>query len=163
MSPLRKSIPVSTFHTYNPFNAIQRTINRAMDDFYNWFERPTSFTENWEDLTLTPSVDIVEDKGNFKVEAEMPGIGPDDVKVSVTNGLLTIKGEKKTSRKDQGKNYMMREIGYGCYQRSLSLPEAADIDQAKASFKKGMLWVTLPKKPEFKKSGRELKIEKMKE
>ncbi len=106
-------------------------------------------------------MDIVDDKENLKIEVEMPGMGEEDIKVSIADGILTIRGEKETSKKDEGKNYVRREIGYGSYERTIPLPDSVDVEKAKASFKKGMLWVTIPKKPESVKRSRELKIEKI--
>ncbi len=69
-----------------------------MRDFYGWFD-PFNFpTERFEKLALSPAVDIVDDKDQFKVEVEMPGMGEEDVKVAIDNGILTIKGEKTTSK-----------------------------------------------------------------
>ena len=86
----------------------------------------------------------------------------EDVKVSVSDGILTVKGEKTTSKQDQDKNYLMREINYGCYERNIPLPDSADLSKVQASFKKGMLWVNIPKKAEAIKERREIKVEKAK-
>jgi len=155
----RKSIPISIQQQSNPFFNIQSALNRAIDDFYSGFDMPKISLERFENLRLNPSIDIVDDKDNFKVEAEMPGMGEDNVKVSINNATLSIKGEKKTSKKDEGKNYLMREISYGSYERHITLPESVDITKAKASFKKGMLWVTIPKKAEAAKQARDIKVE----
>jgi HSP20 family protein len=103
----------------------------------------------------------VEDKDSFKIEAEMPGLGEDDINVNIADGQLTIKAEKKTSRQDKDKNYIAREIGYGSYERTIALPDTVNIDQAKASFKKGMLWIIIPKKAEAMQRSREIKVERV--
>lgn len=136
----------------NPFLALRNELDRVMKDFYN----PGIF----EDLKLHPLVDLVDDKDHFKVEIEMPGMGEEDIKVSIADGILTIKGEKSTSKKDEGKNYITREISYGNYERHISLPASVDIDKAKASFKKGMLWVTIPKTAGSTQHSHEIKVEK---
>lgn len=122
----------------NPFTALQNELNRVMSDFTRM--------DIFEDLNIHPKVDIVDDKDFFKVEAEMSGMGEEDIKVNITDGVLNISGEKRTSRKDKDKNYMMREITYGNYQRQILLPDSVDTDKASASFRKGMLWVSIPKK-----------------
>ncbi|APC91653.1 MULTISPECIES: Hsp20/alpha crystallin family protein [Francisella] len=157
----KKNIPVSVGHQkHKPFWSLQNELNKALGDIYGWFE-PFNFpSERFENLSLSPAIDIVDDKNQFKVEVEMPGMGEDDVKVSIDNGILTIKGEKTTSKQDKDKNYMMREISYGSYERSVSLPDTVDVDKAEASFKKGMLWVILPKKPECAKKYRTLDVKK---
>src|ERR1051326_535892 len=121
----KKNIPVTVIqHSHhNPFLSLQNELNKAMSDFYGLFE-PFNFpNERFENLSLSPAIDIVDDKDQFKVEVEMPGMGEKDIQVSINNGLLTIKGEKTTSKQDKDKNYMMREISYGRYERSVSLPD----------------------------------------
>ena len=104
-------------------------------------------------------MDIVEDKEHFRVQVEMPGMDEKDVKVSLADNILTISGEKSTSKKNEGKKYISREISYGKYERSISLPTTIDVDKAKATFKKGMLWVELPKKEAANASARDIKVE----
>lgn len=144
----------------NPFLAVQGALDEAVDDFYHLIDKPRFSSKEFENLLIEPSIDIVDDKTCFKVEAEMPGLSEEDIKVSINDGILTIKGEKETSTKDEGKNYLRREINYGSYERRISLPDSADLDRAKASFKKGMLWIEIPKTKETKQQARELKIEK---
>lgn len=147
----------------NPFLGLQQEVSRAMNDFYDLFEpHRASLVERLENLKLSPAMDIVEDKDSFKIEIEMPGMGEEDIKVSVSENMLTIEGEKTTSKKDEKKNYVSREICYGRYERSIALPQTADIDKASASFKKGMLWVTIPKKAGSKSSSRKINVEKAK-
>lgn len=157
----KRATPISIQRRNNPLLSLQNELDKAMSDLGNMFEIPYSPLGNFENLAITPSVDIVDDKENFKVEAEMPGIDENDIKVSIGDGLLTIKGEKTVSSKNEGKNYLMREIGYGSYERSIPLPDSVDTDKAKASFKKGMLWVQIPKKAESVRKSRDLPIEKV--
>lgn len=90
----------------------------------------------------------------------MPGMSEEDITVTFNDNKLTIEGEKSTSTKDEKKNFVSREITYGRYERTVSLPLTADVDKATASFKKGMLWVTIPKKALGKGSSKSIKIEK---
>lgn len=158
----RKSLPVQK--DKNPFSSIQSAVNRAMDDFYNLIDSPRlSLTGEFENLIINPSINIVDDKENFKIEAEMPGMGEEDIKVLIGDGYITIKGEKKVSKKNKDKNYLVREIGYGSYERTIPLPDFVDIDKAQASFKKGMLWITIPKRTEAAQRSRELEVKKASE
>lgn len=160
MADWRKSVPISIQSRKNPFLSLQSELDQAMADFYNLFAMPGISADKFENLSLTPSINLVDDKDSFKVEAEMPGLGEEDVKVAINDGMLTIKGEKTVSSKNEKKNYLSREIHYGRYERSVALPDSVDVEKAKASFKKGMLWVTIPKKAEVIKKSRELKVEK---
>lgn len=147
-------------HVINPFLRLQQEVNHAMNDFYDLFEPLNVSLEKSENIKLSPALDIVEDKDCFKIEAEMPGMGEEDITVTFNDNRITIQGEKSTSKKDEKKNFISREITYGRYERTVSLPLTADVDKATASFKKGMLWVTIPKKTLSKESSKSIKIEK---
>lgn len=144
----------------SPFLRLQQEVNHAMSDFYDLFEPMSIDLKKLENIKLSPALDIIESKDSFKIEAEMPGMSEKDITVTFNDNRITIEGEKSTSKKDEKENFVSREITYGRYERSVSLPLTADVDNATASFKKGMLWVTIPKKAQSKVSRKSLKIEK---
>lgn len=158
--PWGRSTPIHIERSRHPFSTLQNELDKVMQGLPNFFETPFSSKTHCEGLFLCPAVNVVEDKETFKAEFEMPGMDETDIKVTVANGVLTVKGEKEVSSKNGDKNYTLREIRYGSYERSMQLPEYVDADKAAATFKKGMLWVTLPKKDKNAKSERDLKIEK---
>lgn len=147
-------------HGMNPFVSIQKEVDKALHGFYDLFESKPFNLKAFENLSISPSMDLVEDNKCYKVEVEMPGMDEKDIQISIKNNILTIHGEKSTSKKDERKNYIAREISYGQYDRSIALPEAANGDKATASFKKGMLWINIPKKAGSTGNGRQIKIEK---
>ncbi|PWY55020.1 Hsp20/alpha crystallin family protein [Legionella qingyii] len=154
-----KGSSIQINRSQNPFLSLQNEVDRLFSDFNDFFS-PSRF--NWgqfEKMDLAPSMDIVEDKEHFCVQLEMPGMDEKDIKVAISDNLLTISGEKSSSKKNEGKKYISREISYGRYERSISLPSSIDVAKAKATFKKGMLWVDLPKKLESKTGSRDIKIE----
>jgi len=157
----KKASPVSIEHHIQPFVGFHRSVNDALNDFYNLFESTGLEKNRFEKLNLLPALDIVEADDHYNVEAEMPGMGEDDIKVCIDGNRLTIQGEKSTSKKHKDKKYVSREINYGKYERTVVLPSSADTDKASASFKKGMLWVTIPKKTEKKKSPRAIHVKKV--
>ncbi|CAM2761522.1 heat shock protein [Legionella steigerwaltii] len=157
----KKGNPISIEHSHNPFLNLQQEVDKAFRDFYDMFASSKSW-DQFENLNLMPSMDVVEDKDHFTIQMEMPGMDEKDISVSFSGNVLTITGEKTTSKKNENKKYISREIGYGKYERSLSLPSTVDIDKVKASFKKGMLWVELPKKAEAKGKSRDIKVEQAK-
>ena len=99
---------------------------------------------------LTPAVDLSETDNEVVVKASLPGVKPEDVDISVNDGILTVKGEKKSDDKTEGENFYRREIRYGAFSRSIPLPAAVDQDKAEAAFTDGVLTVTLPKSAEAK-------------
>lgn len=166
MAGLRKherKIPISKSNLADPFLNLHHEVDRVMDELYGWFDKSKFQLEKFDNLTISPAIDFIEDDKTLKVEAEMPGMGEKDIKVSIDNHMLTISGEKSTSRQDKGKNYSLREISYGRYERSVNLPDNIDIGKAKATFKKGMLWVEFPKKLLSKSKPKKINIEKVKE
>ena len=98
----------------------------------------------------TPAMDVTEDADAYKLTAELPGMSEKDIEVAVSDGTLTLKGEKKQETEQKDKNYYMSERAYGSFERSFTLPEGIDRDKVGAEFAKGVLTITLPKKPEAK-------------
>lgn len=161
LSHLRRYLPTSFRQYRDPLLRMQNALDEALHNIYTTFDLPNFPTEEFENLSLSPSIDIVNDEHRFKLEAEMPGLCEKDIDISVANGMLIIKGEKETSKQDKEKNYTMREIHYGSYERKILLPEDVDTTDVKATFKKGMLWVEMPKKAEQTQAAKHIKIEKI--
>ena len=118
------------------------------DDFFRPFNAALIQTVNrWQAL----AIDVSEDEANLKIEASLPGINPDEVEISVHDGVLTIKSEGEGQ--DEGEadsKYYLRERHYGSFQRAIRLPVEVDADQAEAIFENGVLHLTLPKAEEAK-------------
>ena len=98
-----------------------------------------------EETSWMPTVDISETENGFEIRAELPGVSEKDVNVSVTDNLLTIKGEKHQEAETDGKNYHRVERRYGSFQRSFTLPRHIETDAIKAEFKDGVLTLGIPK------------------
>lgn len=104
--------------------------------------------ENETDTEATywmPTVDISEMENGYEIRAELPGVSQDDVNVSVTDNLLTIKGEKRQEAETDGKNYHRVERRYGSFQRRFTLPAEVNADSIKAEFSDGVLTLSIPK------------------
>ncbi|ACV67778.1 Hsp20/alpha crystallin family protein [Desulfohalobium retbaense] len=93
-----------------------------------------------------PSIDLSETDKDIVVKAEMPGMEPEDIDLSVEGGSLIIKGEKKRETEDHNENYHRIERSYGSFYRTIALPSQVDEANVKANFKRGVLQITLPKK-----------------
>ncbi|HET8997989.1 MAG TPA: Hsp20/alpha crystallin family protein [Acetobacteraceae bacterium] len=106
----------------------------------------------------SPAVDITEDDAAYKLSAELPGMAETEIEVSVVDDTLTIKGEKKQETEKQEKNYYLSERSYGSFQRSFALPDSVDAEKIGAEFAKGVLTVTLPKKPEAKVEAKKIEV-----
>src|SRR5207237_10624958 len=96
---------------------------------------------NW-----SPAVDIKENDSEIRLDLELPGLKPEDVELTAENGVLTVRGEKKSERKDGEENrYHMVERTYGSFLRTFQLPQGIDEDQIKAEFENGILSIHIPK------------------
>ena len=93
---------------------------------------------------LTPAIDVSETDGEIVVKASLPGVKAEDVDISINDGVLTVKGERKSEEKTEGENFYRQEILYGSFSRSVPLPSRVNYEQADAEFKDGVLTVTLP-------------------
>lgn len=145
-------------HWLSPFE-------RMEDLFEDLYRRPfgsrffTGLPSIFEKGELSPSVDIYEEDGNIVLKAELPGMDKKDVEVNLTESSITISGEKKREEKTEKKDYYRYESSYGSFSRSFNLPKEVQTDKAKASFKDGVLKITIPKTEEAKKKEKKLEIE----
>jgi HSP20 family protein len=141
-----------------PLSSLQREMNRVFDNFFGgsmlWPFGPREI----ELESFYPEVDVVETENEIRVKADVPGMDEKDIHVSLAQNTLTIKGEKKEETEDKGKNYHQVERHWGSFYRSISLPSTIDATKADATFKKGVLTVTLPKTAEAKKEEKEIPI-----
>ncbi len=127
------------------FAVMQDRLNRLFGNAY-LRDEDTSFRGNW-----VPSVDIFEtDKHDLVLRAELPGMTRENIDVTVENGTLVIKGEKKFDAEVKEENYRRIERAYGTFYRSFTLPNTVDAAKVTADYKNGVLTVTLPFKEEAK-------------
>ena len=126
----------------DPFVALQRSMNRIFDDFTSGFGVPSLTRSGWNGAW--PRVEINETGNEVKVTADLPGLEEKDIELSLHDGVLTLKGEKKS----ESEGALYSERWHGQFQRSVQLGPEVDPDNVKAAFKNGVLAVTLAKKPE---------------
>lgn len=108
--------------------------------------------------TWAPRVDITEDDKEYIVEAELPGMKKDEVKVTIENGVLSISGERKAEKEEKGKKYHRVERSYGSFTRSFTLPDTSSADKISADFKDGMLKIHVPKSEKAQTKPIEVKV-----
>ena len=97
-------------------------------------------TSHWR-----PAVDISEEEDRFVIHADLPGVDPKDIEITMENGVLSLKGERSSEIKDESKGYSRIERSHGTFYRRFSLPDSADADRIEAKGKNGVLEITLPK------------------
>jgi HSP20 family protein len=141
----------------SPMVSFQKEMNQLFNKFFEDFSAPSWF-KSFEGVNgFNPSVDVKEDEKNVEVIAELPGMEEKDVEVTLTDGALTIKGEKKHEAEEKKENYHRVERSYGSFQRVIPLPEVEN-ENVQASFKNGVLTVTLPKSKVLESKAKKIEI-----
>ena len=125
--------------------SLRREMDRLFDRFLEPARSEMPTLGEWE-----PTVDVSENKDAVIVKAELPGVEQKDIAVSLQDGVLTIKGEKVAEKEEKDKRYHRVERSYGAFVRSMRLPAAVEIATVRATFKDGVVTITLPKAPEAK-------------
>ena len=134
---------------YDPFRDL-RTLQEEVNRLFS-----TNLTRAFGDEGIgrgawAPSVDIYENKDQIVLEAELPGMKQDDFDLSIENNVITLRGERKFEKTDEGDNYHRVERSYGAFTRSFTLPHTVSAEGATAEYNNGVLRVTLPKREETK-------------
>lgn len=110
--------------------------------FFEDFDMPELFSEKKE---WNPSFDISETDDNIIVKAEVPGMDAKDINITLTNGVLTVKGERKDEKEDKDESYYLKESRHGSFCRSMKLPHEVKTEEVNATYKNGVLKLVLPK------------------
>ena len=161
--PEEKAIKRGT-EAWLPFESLRAEIDRLFDDFPpNFWSRPLGvglsrrapLLSNW---AVAPAVDLIEKENNYEMTAELPGMEEKDVEVSVSNGTLTIRGEKQEAKEEKEKEYVLSERRFGSFRRTFKIPEDVKTDDIAATFSKGVLTLTLPKAEEARQDERKIQI-----
>lgn len=152
---------------WRPLESLRREVDRLFDDFGTEFWR-SPFRRSLSEMEPVfrrefqvgpaPAVDIVEKDSAYEVTADLPGFDEKNIEVNVQNGSLCIKGERKSEKEEKKKDFHLTEREFGSFERRFTLPEGVDADRIGASLKKGVLTVTLPKKPEAQKPAKKIEV-----
>ncbi len=132
---------------FRGLQSLQSDMNRIFDEF---FRGDLSVSDPLFGRDWNPAVDIIENNDAYVLKAELPGLKKEDVKITLENNLLTVRGEKKneTDRKDE--NYHRIERSYGVFERSFTIPGTIKVESIDAKYTDGVLTLTLPKAEEAK-------------
>lgn len=142
---------------WDPFKEMEELQNRLS----MWTGRAPVRKDGREAITVAewaPLVDVVEEDKEYLIKAELPEVKKEDVKVTVQDGVLTVTGERKFEKEENGRKYHRIERAYGSFTRSFTLPEDADAEKVVAEFKDGVLKVHLPKSEKAQPKSVEVKI-----
>ncbi|WP_370050362.1 Hsp20/alpha crystallin family protein [Sinorhizobium fredii] len=162
-----KREPAAREDMWSPLESLRREIDKLFETFRPaaWsvpfsrsllgFEMPSLTGKEWQ---IAPAVDLVEKDTEYEISAELPGLEEKNIEVKLSNGTLTIKGEKKEEKEEREKDYYLSERRFGSFQRRFQLPHGVDPDEIEATFTKGVLKLKLPKTPEAQKSEKKIAV-----
>ncbi|MGD8795484.1 MAG: Hsp20/alpha crystallin family protein [Thiohalophilus sp.] len=129
------------YEPWSMLNQLRREMDRMFEGAGEGEENSAIATSDW-----VPAVDIKETKDAFVLHADVPGVDPKDIDVHMENGILTIKGERESEKKEEKEGYKRVERQYGSFYRRFSLPDTADAEKIAAKCKNGVVEITIPKK-----------------
>ncbi len=153
----KPSATPSSVLEWRPFESLRHQVDRLFRDFETGFLQSPLYRDVdnfWRrDLAfpVTPAMDIVEKDNAFEVTTELPGLDAKNIELSLSDDVLTIKGEKKEEKEEKTKDRYVSERRYGSFRRSIQLPTGVDAGKIEANYRSGVLTVTLPKSAEAQK------------
>lgn len=155
------SAPRGAPATWAGFGNLRDEMERFFDAFEPrlWFDRSARDIGRWRhDIIPNPAIDLTENKKAYAITAELPGLEPDAIEVKISNGMISISGEKSEEKKEEKENYHLSERRWGSFQRAIRLPD--DVDQSKidAQFAKGVLTINMPKSKEALAAERKITV-----
>jgi HSP20 family protein len=157
----------SALRPWRPFDSLRREIDQLFDEFdggvWRWpFRRSLfdiePFRRSEAGFGAIPAVDVTESDKAYEIAAELPGMSDKNVEVKLADGVLTIKGEKQEEKEEKKKDYYLHERSFGSFQRAFQVPDGVDADKIEASFKNGVLTVTLPKSAQAQKTAKKIDV-----
>ena len=125
---------------WSPFRELER-FSRDFDDLFDRFLGGRLSRQSPGD---GPALESYVDSGKLVVRADLPGVDPKDVEITATGDQLTIRGKREQQREEKGRDFLHREIAYGSFERTVKLPGGVNPDQIKASYRNGVLELTVP-------------------
>lgn len=136
---------ITRWDPYRAMSNINREIERAFEDFgfpmlRRWRGEEEAAEEGW-----MPAIDVSETKDEYLIKADLPGVSKDDVKVTLSENVLTVMGEKKSEKETKEQNYHRKERMYGSFVRNFRLPGPVSGEKVKAEYKNGVLTLAVPK------------------
>src|SRR5262245_15601552 len=164
---IAKPADASVSRPRDVFAAMRDEMDRVFERFETDWPRwprlsawPNAFRRTSGAELVVPDLDVRTNAKSVVIEAELPGVEERDVSVTLANGLLTIRGEKKDQHEEKGETHYFSERSFGAFERSLQLPDTIDETKVEATFNKGVLKITAAKKPEAAKAERKIAIGK---
>ncbi|MEP3275835.1 MAG: Hsp20/alpha crystallin family protein [Stappiaceae bacterium] len=164
----RETKPVTASEeSWSPFESLHREVDRLFSDFgrFDW-RHPFHLSSPGRELgwpaqsawRLVPEIDLIEEDEAYEITAELPGLKEDNIEIKLSNGMLTIRGEKKAEKEERKKDYHLSERRFGSFQRTFPIPEGVDVDAVEAVLSQGVLSVKIPKTAEARQKEKTISV-----
>lgn len=156
---LRRAQGEQGFDTWrSEMEALHRNLDRVFEDMWNGGFAGAALPDFFGGKDVTPRLDVSEDEKSVHVTAELPGMDEKDVAVTLTDRVLTIRGEKKEEKESKEKDVTRRERVYGSFRRSIEIPTDIDIGKIEAKFRNGVLTIELPRTKEAQQKVKQIPV-----
>ncbi len=138
--------------------ALHREMDRLLEGLRPESAGRSLLSEDWSQREVVPRLDVSEDDKAVRIEVELPGMNEKDIDVTLSDRLLTIRGEKREEKEARDKDYYRRERAYGGFRRSIEVPTAVDASKIEAKFDRGVLTIELPKTKEAQEKTKRIEV-----
>ncbi len=159
-----QQMPTSEQSFYNPVQQLRQQIDSLFDDTFRGFEFPSlrpklpESGSSWITQTFRPNLNVSSDNRCYEVTLEAPGMTENNLSIEVSGDILTIQGEKQEEKEDKDRHFYRIERSYGNFQRTLSLPDDANVDEIEANMKDGILKLMIPRREVMDSEARKISI-----
>lgn len=154
----QEKLPVRRGQTMSPYRVMREMMDSMFEDMSSDWPMMRVRPFEWRMQEFTPIIDVIDEENRIRVEAEVPGMTPEDLELTVTGDSLILKGEKKEEKEQEERGMRYRERSFGSFQRAIPLPTEIERDKVEARFKNGVLHVILPKSAQAMGQARKIEI-----
>ncbi len=132
---------------YAPILSLRNEMDRLFERFFEDFFSPTGVERGVRFGTWAPALDVTENEAEVRVRAELPGVNPNELEISVTGNVISIQGEKREEKEDKSESSYHIERSFGSFRRTIELPQSVNPESAKADYTNGVLTISFKKNP----------------
>ncbi len=158
MARRQERMPVRRSQAMSPYRAMRDMMSSMMEDFFSDWPSMRVQPFEWRMQEFSPSIDVIDEEKDIRVQAEVPGMNPDDLEIVVTRDSIIVKGEKRSERDEERQGLRYSERTFGSFERVIPLPGDVQTDKIEAQFKNGVLDIVMPKSEQSLKELRKIQI-----
>jgi HSP20 family protein len=158
MAKRQEKMPARRGQAVSPYRSMRDVMSSMMEDFFSEWPLMRIRPFEWRMQEFSPSIDIIDEEKDIRVQAEVPGMNPEDLDITVTRDSVIVKGEKKSEREEERQGLRYSERTFGSFERVIRLPADVQTDKIDARFKNGVLDIVMPKSEQALKESKKIQI-----